>query len=425
MTKRPFFSLGKPKLKYPAIEDQGGEIKDVPLPGKVTLLVKDCDIGAITLKVGAQVTTGEKLKLTNEPDGYVISTVTGTVTGMSEYFGYLNQSYASIAIDVSGEDELNADTQAALKEPSFEVARDYLVSIPGKPDFLSLLKPDPPVNTVVVTCMDQDLPVSTNQQILKAESGKLAEGIEILKKVSRIGRVIIVATAEQSSLVADAGADVKEISMVYPAANPGIIAKDVLGSDYMREKSLEEMGIGFISAEAVISLADMFSKGEMAIDKIITVIGKDEVPVMVKARIGTPVKDVLDAVGIQTSNGDMVIFGGLMAGKAIYTEDMPVLADTDAILVQDNKQIVMSDDGQCVNCGECVRACPVNVPVNMLVRFLSSGLYEDAAEMYDLHSCIECGLCNYVCVARIPVFHHIMLGKYEFAKIKNAEGTNG
>ena len=65
------------------------------------------------------------------------------------------------------------------------------------------------------------------------------------------------------------------------------------------------------------------------------------------------------------------------------------------------------------------------IPVNMLVRVLASGLYEEAAEKYDLHACIECGLCNYVCVARIPVFHHIMLGKHEFARIKNAEGSNG
>jgi len=44
---------------------------------------------------------------------------------------------------------------------------------------------------------------------------------------------------------------------------------------------------------------------------------------------------------------------------------------------------------------------------------------------YDLHSCIECGLCNYVCVARIPVFHQIMLGKHEFARINDLEGSNG
>ncbi len=111
-----------------------------------------------------------------------------------------------------------------------------------------------------------------------------------------------------------------------------------------------------------------------------------------------------------------------MTGRTIDSLDMPILWDTDAVMVQDASKVVLSSDVQCINCGECVRACPVGVPVNMLVRVLASGLYEEAAAQYDLHCCIECGLCNYVCVARIPVFHHIMLGKHEYSK--NAEGSN-
>jgi electron transport complex protein RnfC len=60
----------------------------------------------------------------------------------------------------------------------------------------------------------------------------------------------------------------------------------------------------------------------------------------------------------------------------------------------------------------------------MLVRLLENGLYDEAAEEYDLLSCIECGLCSYVCVARIPLFQYIMLGKHEFDIIKSAEESN-
>jgi electron transport complex protein RnfC len=60
----------------------------------------------------------------------------------------------------------------------------------------------------------------------------------------------------------------------------------------------------------------------------------------------------------------------------------------------------------------------------MLVRLLENGLYEEAVQDYNLLSCIECGLCAYVCVARIPVFHFIMLGKYEFGRLKTMEESN-
>ena len=66
-----------------------------------------------------------------------------------------------------------------------------------------------------------------------------------------------------------------------------MIARDVLGADYMPAKSFEQMGIGFIGAEAVICLSRIFGRAEIPVDKVITVIGKDNVPVLVKARIGT------------------------------------------------------------------------------------------------------------------------------------------
>ena len=112
-----------------------------------------------------------------------------------------------------------------------------------------------------------------------------------------------------------------------------------------------------------------------------------------------------------------------MAGRALFSEEAPVLADTEAILVQDKAQIVPSSDSHCVNCGECVRACPARIPVNMLIRFLENGMWQDAANQYDLLSCVECGLCSYVCSARIPLFQYIMLGKHEFTRTKLAEGS--
>ncbi len=114
----------------------------------------------------------------------------------------------------------------------------------------------------------------------------------------------------------------------------------------------------------------------------------------------------------------------MMRGKSIYTEDMPVSYDTDAIIIQDRDQISINADIHCVNCGECVRACPAKIPVNMLIRFLENSLYEEAAREYDLLSCVECGICSYVCVARIPVFHYIMLGKYEYERLKHREALN-
>ena len=113
-----------------------------------------------------------------------------------------------------------------------------------------------------------------------------------------------------------------------------------------------------------------------------------------------------------------------MTGLAAYSEDMPILHDTDSIMIQDKTQVSKCSDTPCTNCGDCIRVCPAKIPVNMLVRLLENSLYEEAAIEYDLHSCIECGLCSYVCTSEMPIFHYIMLGKYEYDRIKSAEGES-
>jgi electron transport complex protein RnfC len=133
---------------------------------------------------------------------------------------------------------------------------------------------------------------------------------------------------------------------------------------------------------------------------------------------------VLKALHIETSRGDRVVLGGPMAGRALLSEEEPIEPDTDGLLVQDKSEIVPSSDSHCVNCGECVRVCPAKMPVNMLIRYLENGRFEEAAQDLDLLSCIECGLCTYVCILRTPIFQYIMLGKQEIARIRNAGGAH-
>jgi electron transport complex protein RnfC len=145
---------------------------------------------------------------------------------------------------------------------------------------------------------------------------------------------------------------------------------------------------------------------------------------MVSARIGTPISQLFKAAGITVNDMDRIISGGPMTGTALYLEDHPVEAGTDAIMLQDKDDLPYISDYPCINCGECIRACPVRVPVNMLVRFLEAGHYEEAVQEYDLYSCVDCGLCSYVCVSRIPIYQYIKLAKYELAKTQPVEETD-
>jgi electron transport complex protein RnfC len=252
--------------------------------------------------------------------------------------------------------------------------------------------------------------------VLRDRIEEIKKGIKHLHRIASIGKISFVIHPDLVSCVQGLGYDFYTVRPVYPSAIPKLIVKDILGELIFPGMEIRDIGIEFMSAEAMASLGNI-SEGRLSFDKLITVITKDYSIVHVKARIGTPISYLLEDLDIEVAYGDRIIMGGPMSGKTIYSLDIPVDYDTDAIFIQDKAEIMPASDTHCINCGECVKICPVNVPVNMLVRVLENGLFEEAAREYDLLSCVECGLCSYVCIARIPVFHYIMLGKYELSKM--------
>jgi electron transport complex protein RnfC len=100
------------------------------------------------------------------------------------------------------------------------------------------------------------------------------------------------------------------------------------------------------------------------------------------------------------------------------------MPDTDGVVVIDRSDAAYASDYPCINCGDCVRVCPTQIQVHMLVRFLEAGQYEEAADNYDLYSCIECGLCSFVCVSKIPIFQYIRLAKYELERAAASEAMD-
>jgi electron transport complex protein RnfC len=388
------------------LRGEAAALREIPLSGKATLLYPE---GAgLSLKRGDRVRTGQRIGLGVNEQQILVSTVTGTVADLSVHRGSYGRTFQSLTLDVAEKDEFDEELGKTLP---------LLNSLPGSADFGITARSERSVHTWVVMALDHDLLITTNQFLLHTRPDEVREGVERLRGLSGNARVVIVVPPELSSLAEKTGAEVKTIRPVYPNAHPELLLREKMG----KEADSGEGRVGFLSVEAVIGLQMALSKGELPVHKVLTVIDKDLKAVHVRARIGTPVNAVLETLNIETYYGDRVVMGGPMTGEAIYAEDMPVLHDADGLIVQDKDSIQPWSDTPCVNCGECIRACPAGIPVNMLVRFLENGLYQEAVNSYDLLSCVECGLCSYVCEAHIPVFQYIMLGKVEFARKMNAE----
>ena len=426
MLKKSFFGLSMPRIEYEVLPATLPVPDHIPATNQIVLFHPKSDklnMPAL-FRPGDDVQTGQKIALFADDPAYVIASETGRISSVSPFAGDYGKSYLAITINIDEKEVTDNQFESVVQNPTLQGVQDYLAFAPGKPPLQVFSNPDKKIDTIVISGVDSDLLVGTNQYITQTRLDALKSGVEILKSITGIENIILTVAYESMQTFGHLGVNVKAVDTAYPAALPQLVMKDVLGKIVPAGQSCEDLGVCFFSAEAVASIGTAFDTGRIPFNKTITLIRKDGSQKLIEAKIGTPIQDIFDKYGMQVNEKDRIIFGGPMQGLAVYSLEHPVQPDTDAIMIIDYSGAANSTHYPCINCGDCVRTCPAKIQVNLLVRFLDAGQYEEAADNQDLYSCVECGLCNFVCVSMIPILQYVKLAKYELERAQTAEATD-
>jgi H+/Na+-translocating ferredoxin:NAD+ oxidoreductase subunit C len=427
MPSKSFFGPRKPAFRYELVSTALLQPLVTAMPATVTLLLPRGlpTTPSKTITVGAKVKTGQKLVWDDQPGPAVVCSVTGAISAIGSQFGDYGRRYTAVTIKTEKTDAWDDGFTEAAKTPDMQTLIDYLSTAPGGADLSRLADTRHPISTIVIYGGDTDLLVETNLYVLKSRLEAVEKGIRLLKELSGIENVIVAVPGDSFQNVDDHfPAQVKAVPDRYPMGQPLMVYYQLFGRILEQGQTFEANGVLFLRAEAVAAIGQAFTDGRVPVEKILTVMDKEGRKRMVSARIGTPIGAVLSMLDVSLNDRDRIIFGGPMTGTAVYSVEQPVQPDTDAIMVQERDAIILSSDYPCINCSRCIPACPAQIQVSMLVRFLEAGQYQEGADLYDLYSCVECGLCSYVCVSRIPILQYIKLAKFELARLTPAEEEN-
>ena len=161
----------------------------------------------------------------------------------------------------------------------------------------------------------------------------------------------------------------------------------------------------------VTAIAGLVEQGKILLSRVTTISG-DAVaePKNVEAPLGTKYADLVAFCGGAKEPPAKVLSGGTMMGFAVSTLAIGTTKTTSGLLLLSKQRVVQYTSQACINCGRCVRACPMNLNPAEISKAVEANDIK-AAEDAHVMTCIECGACSFECPAHRAITQHCRRAK--------------
>jgi len=289
---------------------------------------------------------------------------------------------------------------------------------PGRPvsDVIASLRSAPQPITLVVRCVFDDPWLAADYVLCNERMEAIIEGAAITAGACRAKRIIFAVSHGEKDLGED---------MLAAAGKWGIPAHLVLSSsrypqhnrrelelilrEYGKREDVELGSLFILSPTTLSAVFDAVKMKKPILERYVAVGGTAvRQPQVMKVRVGTRIGELFAGCGGFSGMPKGIAVGSPLLGKQAVDLDEPVIKTTSAVFAL-LKEFRKESEGNCINCGECRKVCPVGLdPEEIYKRItvepqIAVPKPPQAKELERAAECHGCACCEVVCPSKLPL----------------------
>ena len=413
-------------------------IVEMPCPAELVISMSQ-HLGApakCLVKAGDYVVKGQ---LIGEKNGFISvpvhASASGLVKTVEPRLGAAGGTAPAVVLDTTApvpadlptpNSQLPAlDWRSATREELLKRVEEAGICGMGGAGFPTAVKLNPPPNKrceyLILNGAECEPYLTADCRLMMERADRIRVGVEIMRKVLGGPAVRIAVEANKPEAIAalekafadiEGNVEIVVLPVLYPQGSEKHQIYATVGRVVPEPPALPiDVGCVVENVGTVAAIADAVEKGKILLSRVTTISG-DAVaePKNVEAPLGTKYADLVAFCGGTKEPPAKVLSGGTMMGFAVSTLAIGTTKTTSGLLLLSKQRVVQYTSQACINCGRCVRACPMNLNPAEISKAVEANDIKDAEDAHVM-TCIECGACSFECPAHRAITQHCRRAK--------------
>lgn len=268
------------------------------------------------------------------------------------------------------------------------------------------------IQELIINAAECEPFITSDTRTMIDDSDSIVKGVKLFEKYLNVKKVLIGIESnkpEAISIMKKSFADDPAVTVVtlpglYPQGAEKVIIRNTTGKTVPAGKLPIDVGCVVCNVTTIAAIARYISTGMPLVEKCITIDGSAiKKPGNYIVPVGMLISDIFEELGINVDEAGKVLYGGPMMGISIPELQLaPVLKNTNAITVMNQKDGAQPVATQCIHCGMCASHCPMNLTTFAIAKAYEKGDVEELAKLR-VDICCECGSCSFSCPAKRPL----------------------